>query len=245
MDTNPGLHTYEPCVKDYTEEYQLLFCDNAIRAFEERAYFVGSYVWNMADFGSANRDEGGKTGLNQKGLITIDRMLKKDAFYLYKAYWSSEKFVKLASSRFVNRHREENDIVVLSNAERLSLYVNGTLVQETGQIQPMTRFEAVRLCMGENEILVRAADEDGNSYEDCMILKRTEQPDTSYVLPKKAGSRVANWFEGVDFSDTTEIELDDICYSTRDKIGVLMENGQAKAVLVKYFGKIPEEFLLP
>lgn len=241
VDTNPGLHTYEPCVKDYTEEYQLLFCDNAIRAFEERDFFVGSYVWNMADFGSANRDEGGKTGLNQKGLITIDRKLKKDAFYLYKAYWSSERFVKLASSRFVNRHREENDIVVLSNAEKLSLYVNGTLVRETEQVQPMTRFEAVRLRMGENEILVRAVDEDGNSYEDAMVLKRTEQPDSSYVLPEKTGSRVANWFEGIDFSDVAEIELDDTCYSTRDKVGVLLKNELTKAVLVKYFGKMLED----
>ncbi|MFR6372600.1 MAG: hypothetical protein ACLUOB_01915 [Subdoligranulum sp.] len=34
------------------------------------------------------RDEGGKNGENQKGLVTFDRKIKKDAFYLYKAYWS-------------------------------------------------------------------------------------------------------------------------------------------------------------
>lgn len=241
VDTNPKLHTYEPGVKDYTEEYQLLFCDNALRAFEERAFFVGSYVWNLADFGSANRDEGGKTGLNQKGLVTIDRTLKKDAFYLYKAYWSQEKFVKLASSRFVHRHREENEIVVLSNAAKLSLYVNGTLVQETEQVQPMTRFEAVRLTLGDNEILVRAMDEANNVFEDSMILTRVEKPDASYVLPKQTGSRVANWFEGIDLSDTTEIELDDTCYSTRDKIGTLLKNEQTKAVLKKYFGRMLED----
>lgn len=241
VDTNPGLHSYEPSVKDYTEEYQLLFCDNAIRAFEERDFVTGSYVWNMADFGSANRDEGGKTGLNQKGLITIDRKLKKDAFYLYKAYWSLEGFVKLASSRFVNRHREFNDIVVLSNAVQLSLYVNGKLLRQTDDVKPMTRFEAVALSMGENEILVRGSDAEGNSFEDSMMLKRVEQPDPSYILPKKAGSRVANWFEGIDFTDAAEIELDDTCYSTRDKIGVLLKNERAKAVLVKYFGKMLED----
>lgn len=241
VDTNPRLHSYEPSVKDYSEEYQLLFCDNAIRAFEERDFMVGSYVWNMADFGSANRDEGGKTGQNQKGLVTIDRALKKDAFYLYKAYWSGETFVKLASSRFVNRHRERNDIVVLSNAEKLSLYVNGKLLRQTDAVQPMTRFEGVSLDMGENDILVRGSDAAGNSFEDVMILKRVEQPDPSYVLPKKAGSRVANWFEGIDLSDTTEVELDDTCYSTRDKVGVLLKNEQTKAVLVKYFGKMLED----
>ena len=53
VDTNPQYHSYEPKTKDYTEEYQLLFTDNALRSFEERPYFVGSYVWNLCDFGSA------------------------------------------------------------------------------------------------------------------------------------------------------------------------------------------------
>ena len=78
-----------------------MFSENALKAFEERDYFVGSYVWNLCDFGSANRDEGGKQGQNQKGLVTIDRKIKKDAYYLYKANWSKESFVKLAGSRFV------------------------------------------------------------------------------------------------------------------------------------------------
>lgn len=55
----------------------MLFSENALKAFEERDYFVGSYVWNLCDFGSANRDEGGKQGQNQKGLVTIDRKIKK------------------------------------------------------------------------------------------------------------------------------------------------------------------------
>lgn len=43
-----------------------MFCDNAIRVFEERDFFVGSYVWNMADFESANRDEGGVLLKNER-----------------------------------------------------------------------------------------------------------------------------------------------------------------------------------
>lgn len=96
VDTNPQYHSYQPKTKDYSEEFQLLFSDNALKAFEEREYFIGSYVWNLCDFGSASRDEGGKQGQNQKGLVTIDRKIKKDAYYLYKAYWSKECFVKLA-----------------------------------------------------------------------------------------------------------------------------------------------------
>ena len=55
VDTNYEYHSYEPKVKDYTEEYQLLFSDNALRAFEERGFVLGGYVWNLFDFGSSNR----------------------------------------------------------------------------------------------------------------------------------------------------------------------------------------------
>ena len=103
---------------------------------------------NMCDFGSANRDEGGKQGQNQKGLLTIDRSIKKDAFYLYKAYWSKESFVKLAGSRFVHRHKEKNAITVLSNLEKLELYVNNHLIAQSSNILPMTTFNDIPLLMG-------------------------------------------------------------------------------------------------
>lgn len=240
VDTNPKLHSYEPKVKDYTEEYQLLFSDNAIRAFEERDFMVGSYVWNLADFGSAAREEGGKAGQNQKGLVSIDRKLKKDAFYLYKAYWSEEKFVRLASRRFVNRHREENDIIVLSNLENLTLCVNGVQAAQTDHVLPLTRFAGIRLALGENEIAVEGTDKNGNVYRDSMALRRVEEPDPSYILPQQSGGNVKNWFEGIDLSGAEELgdlELDDACYSTRDKMGDLLKNEQTKAVIMKYFGK--------
>ena len=52
---------------------------------EERPWLWATHVWNMFDFAADGRDEGGKHGENQKGLVTIDRELRKDAFYLYKA----------------------------------------------------------------------------------------------------------------------------------------------------------------
>lgn len=240
VDTNPKFHSYEPKVKDYTEEYQLLFSDNAIRAFEERDFMVGSYVWNFADFGSAAREEGGRMGQNQKGLVTIDRELKKDAFYLYKAYWSKEKFVYLASRRFVNRHLEENDIIILSNLESLTLYVNGVQAAKAEQVLPLTRFQGIRLDFGENEVAAEGTDKDGNIYRDSIVLVRVEEPDSSYILPQQSGGNVKNWFEGIDLSgadEIGEIELDDACYSTRDKMGDLLKNEQTKAVVMKYFGK--------
>ena len=105
----------------------------------------------------------------------------------------------------------------------------------------MTTSAAVPLQMGENEILLQGWDEDGNLYEDRMTLCRVEQPDTSYVLPKTAGTRATNWFEGMDLPEVEPFELDENCYSSRDKVGVLLKNPQAHAVLSKYFGRMLDD----
>jgi len=77
VDTNPTYHSYSPRVKDYSEEYQLAYHHNVIKTIHEREFVSGGYVWNMFDFGSAVRNEGGERGKNLKGLVTIDRKLKK------------------------------------------------------------------------------------------------------------------------------------------------------------------------
>lgn len=240
VDTNPQYHSYEPKTKDYTEEYQLLFTDNALRSFEERPYFVGSYVWNLCDFGSANRDEGGKQGQNQKGLVTIDRKIKKDAFYLYKAYWSENPFVKLAGSRFVNRHKEKNTITVLTNLKKLELLVNGESVAKTETVNPMTHFEGILLSKGENQIVVRGYDAQGNLYEDQMILNYTEEDKNYQYVKKDEGGNVINWFEKFELTDAEEIQLDPEGFSSADKVGTIMKNPEGEKVILKYFGTMVE-----
>ena len=235
VDTNPIYHSYQPTVKDYSEEYQLEFCNNAIRAFEERKFITGSYVWNMADFGSENRDEGGKKGQNMKGLVTMDRRLKKDAFYLYKAYWSEEPFVKLAGSRFVNRHEEANTITVLSNLSNLQLFVNNVLVEQMDHTEPMTHFQITLSELAEHQIKVLAFDKNGKSYEDSMVLNRVTESDKSYIAEKKDNRAVVtNWFEKFDLSDTTEVIIDENAYSTKDTIGELLANEATRVILEKY-----------
>ena len=84
----------------------------------------------MFDFAADARDEGGMKGINQKGLVTFDRKLKKDAFYLYKAHWSEEPFVHVCGRRYVNRAEEVTEIKVLSNQPSVSLFVDGTFFAE-------------------------------------------------------------------------------------------------------------------
>lgn len=241
VDTNPKIHSYNPIVKDYTEEYQLLFHDNAIKTINERPFVLGGYQWNMFDFGSDSRDEGGERGKNLKGLVTIDRKIKKDAFYLYKANWSKEPFVHLAGRRFVSRHEEFNDIVVLSNLENIKLFNGEELIGEINNTEAMKIFKHVKLAHGENLIRVEGYDKAGNVFLDDMILNRVSEADKSYTLVKaEEKGHVVNWFEKFDLTNVQEVTLKEGYFSTFDAIKELYENEEAKEVFKKYFGDAAE-----
>jgi beta-galactosidase len=241
VDTNPKLHSYNPTVKDYTEEYQLLFHDNAIKTINERPFVLGGYQWNMFDFGSDLRNEGGESGKNLKGLVTIDRKIKKDAFYLYKAYWSKSPFVHLSGKRFVNRHEAVNEIVVLSNINHVKLFVGEEFIGEINNSEPVKKFKEVKLSSGENVVKVEGYAENGETFKDEMILKSVDEIDKSYILEKVEDNKnVVNWFEKFDLTNVQELTLKEGYYSTFDTIKDLYDNEEAKAVFKKYFGDSAE-----
>lgn len=81
-------------------EYQNLQHELAVKEVTDpnRNGIWCAYIWNMFDFASDYRNEGSQPGMNDKGLITYDRSIKKDVFYLYKANWNQkDKFVHLTS----------------------------------------------------------------------------------------------------------------------------------------------------
>lgn len=241
VDANPKYHTYVPAAKDYTEEYQVKFHQNAIKTMNERPFVLGGYVWNMFDFGSANRDEGGERGKNQKGLVTIDRKIRKDAYYLYKAHWSKEPFVHFAGRRFVNRHKRLNDILIFSNLEHMTVYHNGQLLAEIRSDDPVKSVQAVMLSEGDNHLLVEAYDAKGNLYRDEMTLRLVEERDERYVYqPPEENKHVRNWFEKFDSSNVPEIEFREGYYSINDTIDELYRNSQAREIFEKYFGNMAE-----
>ena len=116
------------------------------------------------------RDEGGKHGENQKGLVTFDRQTRKDAFWLYKAAWNhKEPFVHLCGKRYVNRCEDETEIKVYSNQSEVSLYVDDTLI---GKQNGKTVFCFRIPLMGNHVIRAEA----GN-VSDTMCICRVSEPD--------------------------------------------------------------------
>ena len=79
----------------------------------------------MFDFGAAHRTEGDRPGINDKGLVTYDRRIKKDAYYFYKANWNPEAMVYIAGKRITKREKSNNELWVFSNCKSVVLSVNG------------------------------------------------------------------------------------------------------------------------
>jgi beta-galactosidase len=235
-------HNNDPKVKDYSEEYHALCHEKIWKIFEKRSFLWSTYVWNMFDFGANIRDEGGVKGRNNKGLVTYDRKIKKDAFYMYKAHWSEEKFVHITSKRFVDRVDESINLKIYSNCQEVTLYVNGKERESKVNDDKVFIFENIFLQEGMNAVKV-IGNQNGAVLEDMAFFNKIAEPNSSYEAPDEGkGEAAENWFQMPDLSDVVieEIEITDDVYSTRSTFGDLVKNEKTKAVLRKYMGKLDE-----
>ena len=153
------------------------------------------------------RNEGGVQGRNNKGLVTIDRKTKKDSFYLYKAYWTTEPMVHLAKKRYVYRCEDETEVLVYSNLPEVSLYVDGKLF-ETKACDKVAKF-IVPLT---KSIKLTAV---AGDLKDTSVVKKVKKPYKDYALAGSSAS-VVNWFD----KDGNKLNLtfDENYFSIKDKI---------------------------
>ena len=212
-DANPAFQSPAPERGDYTETYQTLYHEHILNMIEERPYLWATHVWNMFDFAADGRDEGGKNGQNQKGLVTMDRKLKKDAFYLYKAHWSKEPFVHVCGSRYVDRAEEVTEVKVYSNQPEISLYVDGELF-ETQSGRAVFCFMVP--ISGSHRIEAKAGE-----LHDGIIVRKVEEPNPDYRFGTTGD--MINWFDKEDFKEGY--------FSIRDTMAVLQSNPQAGAIV--------------
>ena len=92
-----------------------------------RPFLWAKTIWNMFDFAMDTRNEGGQPGVNDKGMITGDRRIRKDAFYYYKANWNETgpRFVYITSRRWLVRDEAATTVKIYSNCDQVELAVNG------------------------------------------------------------------------------------------------------------------------
>lgn len=64
----------------------------------------GTFLWAMFDFASCMRNEGSVPSINTKGIVSQDRTIRKDPYYMYKANWNNEPMVYIASRRAIKEN---------------------------------------------------------------------------------------------------------------------------------------------
>ncbi|MDR1274414.1 MAG: glycoside hydrolase family 2 protein, partial [Odoribacteraceae bacterium] len=149
----------QPVANSYwhPENWQAYFHEEHWKAIDQRPFLWGSFVWNMFDFGAAHRAEGEIKGKNDKGLVTFDRKVKKDAFYFYKANWNhSDPFVHITGRRLTERTATPRAIKVYSNLPEVELFVNGRSRGKRHGEYGIFSWEGVALDPGKNHVTARA-----------------------------------------------------------------------------------------
>ena len=159
----------KPSGQFHPEEGQTYIHEGNWSAFAQRPYMWAKYIWVFADFQSAIRNEGGKPGINDKGLVTYDRKIKKDAFYFYKANWSTEPMIYITSRRFTKRPEASVQVKVYSNLRENTLYVNGKKIgkQKSDSLHRVV-WQNVTLSKGENRIRVEGKSKAGVIEDTCV-----------------------------------------------------------------------------
>ncbi len=208
-------HTSNPVQGDYTEEYQAYYHEELIKQLFTRKYIWATHVWNMFDFGADARAEGGENGQNHKGLVTMDRKYKKDAFYAYKAWLSDEPFVHVCGKRYVDRVEDVTKVTVYSNLPKVELFVNGESIGIKESSEHFFYFDVKNV--GVTTIVAKAGE-----LEDTSTIRKVDKMNEEYILKEKGA--VLNWFD---------VETPENRYSLNDKISDIMESFRGKLWFIK------------
>lgn len=109
----------------HPEEWQNLFHESHWQQIKARPFLWATHIWNMFDFGVDSRGEGDAPGRNDKGLVSYDRQMRKDAFYWYKANWTTNPMVYITGHTFTNRRAAAITAKVYANCDSVELFLNG------------------------------------------------------------------------------------------------------------------------
>jgi len=135
----------------HPEEYLNEFHEASWNAIKDKPFLWAKFAWSMFDFASDSRSEGDAMGRNDKGLVTYDRKTKKDAFYWYKANWSSDPFTYITSRRFTQRSAASTEVKVYTNTGNATLKINGVTIGSQTSSEKALRWN-VKLSPGANLI---------------------------------------------------------------------------------------------
>ena len=190
---NPAQHQESPLTKPqanngpvHPEEWQSLMHEHNWAQMQNNPKLWGSFVWVMFDFSSDGRNEGGIPGINDKGLVTQDRSVTKDAYHFYRANWSTTPMVYITSRRSTPRRVPNTEVKIYSNTPSVELRVNGhSLGSVTPDAQHIARWPGITLTIGRNQIEAIAGPAGHQITDTCEWLL---EPAPISLTPKAAAT---------------------------------------------------------
>lgn len=146
----------------HPEEWQCYCHERQYEAIRQSPETWGSFVWVFFDFYSDWRNEGGLPGINNKGLVTVDRALKKDIFFFYQAHWSENPVLHIASKRNYKPRHAPSVIRVYSNCSKVSASLDGVPLPASRLVFGVVHeFDLHQLSEGEHVVEVSGEHEKG------------------------------------------------------------------------------------
>jgi beta-galactosidase len=164
---DPAGGPINPHGRPHPEEFQNWYHEVSWNALRARGYLWAAFIWNMFDFSSDSRREGDLTDINEKGLVTHDRRTRKDAFYFYRANWSSLPTLRLVGRRYVDRPYGVVDVKAYSNAAQVRLWLNDTDQGMKACVGGICLWHSVHLLPGSNKLRA-TAEINGTALIDTM-----------------------------------------------------------------------------
>lgn len=242
---------------DWTENYIVDLFDWYLGVTEQQENFAGNAQWAFKDFGTPLRPENAIPYINQKGLVDRDGK-PKDAYYVFKSYWSKDPFTYIESHTWTERRGPKDktrNISVFSNCESVSLSLNGKKLgkknRELGNFPACGLNWDVLFKEGKNE-LISSGFQNGKviTSDTLMInysyakaekaegiqLSSRRLPNGNYLVEAitadKSGNRVLNYEKPLYFSQDGKGKLlENYGTPTRSRV-IQMANGYAAIELV-------------
>ena len=162
---------------DWTENYIVDLFDWYLSVTETKENLSGNAQWAFKDFGTPLRPENAIPYLNQKGLV--DRAgMPKDAYYVFKSYWSEDPFTYIESHTWTERRGPKDksrNICIFSNCETVELLHNnktlGIKQRILGEFPASGLHWDVHFLEGENELIANGYNGENLIASDTLTIK--------------------------------------------------------------------------
>ncbi len=167
------LHQEDPVMRRpvadgywHPEQWQTSFHEVHWRELKKRPFLWSNFIWVGFDFPSFKRNEGDRPAINDKGLVTEDRKVRKDAYYWYQANWSETPMLHITSRRDVNKRIARVKVKVYSNQPSVRLRLNGG-AWATVPVEDRVALWEIDLAKGEN-LVEATTDVEGKTLADSV-----------------------------------------------------------------------------